>query len=193
MTNPIKWFISLFTKREPEPDPEPKYASTTHELLETTKHLPLLERVKRVIVQDEVMLKHPCYEIDLTNENELHRMHLIIEDLMRCADAFLALTAGLSANQIGWPYKVFIVRTGEKEFKPMVNAKIIGTKGGRRTMSESCLSRIGKSPIPAKRWKEIYVEYFDTGSGAVVKDWVTDKFVAQVIQHEIDHGNGKLI
>lgn len=93
---------------------------------------------------------------------------------------------GLSANQVGLPYRVFVAGHGDS-FVAFFNPKIISYSDNVVNMQEGCLS------FPAlflniKRADAIEVEYQDYMG---IKK--TSKFTgitARVFQHELDHMNG---
>ena len=96
---------------------------------------------------------------------------------------------GISANQVGEPYKVFLIAGGEgpHTVKPFVNAKIVDFSEESNFLEEGCLTYPGLA-IKIKRPRTIKIRYSDaTGETR------TDKFTgmtARIIQHELDHGEG---
>ena len=94
---------------------------------------------------------------------------------------------GMAANMIGVQKRIIIVSLG---FAPLVmyNPVLLKKSGEYKTM-EGCLSLDGERE--AVRYEDIEVEYQD-------KDWKKHKekfsgFTAQIIQHEMDHLEGKII
>lgn len=113
----------------------------------------------------------------------------VIKDLRDTAKAHSDECYGLSANQIGYSVRIIAIRKGIKdEFQIMLNPRIINHSTSTQTQIEYCLS------LPARnitRWNTIDVLY-ETPSGILRKE----RFVglkAAIIQHEIDHLNGKII
>lgn len=94
---------------------------------------------------------------------------------------------GMAANMIG-VLKNIIVFDNNGTYTTMLNPKITYSKGEYEAM-EGCLSLPGQRK--AKRFQEICVSYQDK-SFAHHEETFTG-FVAQIIQHEIDHLNGILI
>ena len=95
---------------------------------------------------------------------------------------------GLSANQLGHPYRVFCMR-GHPENYVCFNPKIVYTSPEVTLMEEACVSFPGVT-VKVKRPKDIRVR-FQTPSGAVV----THKFeglTARTFQHEMDHLDGNM-
>ena len=70
----------------------------------------------------------------------------------------------------------------------MINPVITYTNGEYQT-EEGCLSLIGEREC--KRYKEIEVDYFDMNFRKQYGKYTG--FVAEIIQHEIDHTNGIII
>lgn len=95
---------------------------------------------------------------------------------------------GLSANQCGYEYRVFVMGSGD-EYVAFFNPKITKYSEETLKMEEGCLSFKGLF-INIERPAEIEVEYQDfTGTKK------TGKFAgltARCFQHELDHMNGML-
>ncbi len=96
---------------------------------------------------------------------------------------------GLAANQIGLPYKLFITRTGV-----FINPEILEHSEEfqiekKKSPLEGCLS-LPKYYGVVKRYKWVKIKYFD-GSARGRSD-VFSGFAAVVIQHEMDHLDGKI-
>lgn len=95
---------------------------------------------------------------------------------------------GLSANQLGLPYRVFVMRGDEYNFA-FFNPNIVSYSSEIDVREEGCLSVPGVV-VKVPRSKTVRVR-FQTPSGAV--DTKTfDGLSARVIQHEFDHLNGVL-
>ncbi len=95
--------------------------------------------------------------------------------------------AGLAANMIGKPKRIIAFYIGSLPFV-MINPKII-KKNGKYTTEEGCLSLSGQRQ--AIRHKNITVTYQNLNLEEVTQDF--SEFIAETIQHEIDHCNGILI
>lgn len=95
---------------------------------------------------------------------------------------------GLSANQLGLPYRVFVMRGDEYNFA-FFNPNIVSYSSEIDVREEGCLSVPGVV-VKVPRSKSVRVR-FQTPSGAV--DTKTfDGISSRVIQHEFDHLNGVL-
>ncbi|MGL4343891.1 MAG: peptide deformylase [Cellulosilyticaceae bacterium] len=112
----------------------------------------------------------------------------IIEDMIDTAKANQDICVGLAANQIGEGVRIIIAKMGE-HFVPLVNPKIVKTSQTIYEAEEACLSHTGTKKT--KRYASIEVEYRDRSFKK--KKQKFNGFVAQVIQHELDHCEGILI
>ena len=96
---------------------------------------------------------------------------------------------GLAANQVGLPYRFFIMKDGDGYFETFINPKI-ETATGKRVSEEGCLSF--KNPVKTykiKRKEAVTVSYNTLGGNRVERFFTG--FPATCVQHEIDHLNGR--
>lgn len=96
---------------------------------------------------------------------------------------------GLAANQIGLPYRLFVTRTGV-----FINPEILEHSEDlqpeeKKSPLEGCLS-LPKYYGVVKRWKWVKIKYWKD-SGAAQND-IFEGFPTVVIQHEMDHLDGKI-
>ena len=94
---------------------------------------------------------------------------------------------GMAANMIGVNKAIIAVNMGFMNVA-MFNPRIVKKSGSYQT-EEGCLSLIGVRPCT--RYQEIELEYQDM-------DWKKQRqkytdWIAQIIQHEVDHCNGIII
>ena len=111
----------------------------------------------------------------------------VIRDLTDTLNAHLDGCVGMAANMIGVRKRIIVVRMGPVSVV-MVNP-VITAKRGEYEAEEGCLSLIGVRKC--RRWREIEVSYLDAAflpRRQKYTDWI-----AQIIQHEIDHCNGVII
>lgn len=94
---------------------------------------------------------------------------------------------GLSANQCGYPYRVFVMGAGE-EYIACFNPKVISSEGEVH-MDEGC-STFPMLNLKITRPKKIEVEYQDWLGNKHTKTF--DGITARVFLHELDHMNGIL-
>ncbi|MBI5126950.1 peptide deformylase [Candidatus Roizmanbacteria bacterium] len=118
---------------------------------------------------------------------------------------------GLAANQIGQNLSLFIIKSSEKaKTNVFINPKIIKTVGEqfiapekKGVMNHAPTKKSRRQPVKlegclsipriwgsVKRAKKIYLEYIDV-NGKSHKKWFSG-FEATIIQHEIDHLQGKV-
>lgn len=94
---------------------------------------------------------------------------------------------GLAANMIGENKCIISFSAGDKPVT-MFNP-VIKEKKGEYVAEEGCLSLDKISRIT--RYENITVEYFDKGFKKRRNTY--SGFIAQIIQHEVDHTNGILV
>lgn len=111
----------------------------------------------------------------------------IINDLIDTLKANIDNCVGMAANMIGVKKRIIVFSVGNI-IVPMVNP-VIKKKHYVYDTEECCLSLIGFRKT--KRYKTIEVEYLDRDFNK--KKETFTGFVAQIIQHEIDHCNGIII
>ena len=111
----------------------------------------------------------------------------IASDLLDTLNANKERCVGLAANMIGYNKSIICVSGGLYDFV-MINP-VITSKTGEYDTEEGCLSLIGERKC--KRYNEIEVDYLDMNFNK--QHGIYTGFVAEKIQHEIDHTNGKII
>ncbi|EQB85801.1 peptide deformylase [Clostridium punense] len=112
---------------------------------------------------------------------------VVIDDLIDTLRANLENCVGLAGNMIGVKKRILVFAVGNL-IVPMINPVILNKEGTYET-EESCLSLIGLRKT--KRYKKIEVEYFDRNFKK--QKQVFTGFIAQIIQHEMDHFEGIII
>ena len=100
---------------------------------------------------------------------------------------------GLAAPQVGKNLQVFIV-SYRKTKQAFINPKVIKISGkqkvkNRKQILEGCLS-LPHYYSPIKRAGKIVIEYLDETGKKQTKEFTG--FLAQIIQHELDHLEGKV-
>ena len=96
--------------------------------------------------------------------------------------------AGLAAPQLGFPFRIIVVRIPEKEARAIINPKI-ARKKGERWVHEGCLS-VNDFFRTIKRAESVTVKGRDqNGKEIRIK---AEGLLAQALEHEIDHINGVL-
>ena len=96
---------------------------------------------------------------------------------------------GLSANQIGIPFKVFSMMVDNKDVICCFNPKIIKESDEQVVFSEGCLS-FPQLFLKIKRPEEVWVKYQNADGNEV--DAHFEGLAARIFQHEMDHMNGTI-
>ncbi len=134
----------------------------------------------RPIIHDPLFLAQkslPATEADMQ----------VITDLLDTLRANLDRCVGMAANMIGEKKRVIAVCNGPLQMV-MVNPVIVA-RSGEYEAEEGCLSLAGTRR--AKRYRQITVSWQDQRFQR--QTGVFEGFVAQIIQHEVDHCDGVLI
>ncbi|MBI5023654.1 MAG: peptide deformylase [Candidatus Omnitrophica bacterium] len=95
---------------------------------------------------------------------------------------------GLAAPQVGVNRQIFVADIGDGPMA-FINPKIIRKSGGD-VIEEGCLSIPGVT-VMVRRPEKIVVRYIDENNQPHEK--IYEEMMARVIQHEMDHLDGKLI
>lgn len=132
------------------------------------------------IIHDELSLK---FKSTLATKQDLASA----EDLKDTLIANNGKAAGLAANMIGVQKRIIALFVGPLPIV-MLNP-IIVKKADKYLAYEGCLSLEGERPT--ERYKKITVKY--QNENFETRQQTFSDFVAEVIQHEVDHCNGILI
>jgi peptide deformylase len=147
--------------------------------------------------QDTSVLRKKSVELPVPLDKESREIiQTLIDSFMERDDA-----SGLAAPQIGINKRVIVFRAkgfdeGQKKIKNikdievLVNPRINQERGEKVSMAEGCLS-CPDVQVEVSRFPEIKVRALDAKGEKINKRYLD--FVARVIQHEIDHLDGKLI
>lgn len=148
-----------------------------------------------VIAPNPILEKPMPLVAEINTEIKIH-----IQDMI---DTFLDLKGyGLAANQLGIPYRMFVMNVWEDnsltddpdpinpELLFFVNPEIIKMSSETAFFDESCFS-VPDFSISVKRPVEITLKYLDKNGVEHVREF--KGLQARCIQHEIDHLNGKTV
>ncbi len=111
----------------------------------------------------------------------------VITDLIDTLNAHLDGCVGMAANMIGISKRIIAVRMGPMSVS-MINP-VITAKSGAYQTQEGCLSLMGQRPCT--RYQTIEVSYQD--ANFLPRRQKYSGWIAQIIQHEVDHLNGVII
>lgn len=132
------------------------------------------------INKDRMSLSIPS---DPATKNDLP----VVTDLLDTLTAHKKDCVGMAANMIGVNKQIIAVNVGMTNV-PMINPKIV-QKAKPYDFKEGCLSLTGERETT--RYEEIEVTFEDMNFQKHTQKF--NGFVAEIIQHEIDHFSGTLI
>lgn len=112
----------------------------------------------------------------------------IIADMLDTANAHRDNCAGLACIQIGINKRIILVRDGD-DFKVFCNPAIVKKSAKTYMATEGCLSLDGSREV--KRHNSVMVSWVTPKGKRNVKEFTG--WIAEILQHEIDHCNGILI
>jgi peptide deformylase len=130
----------------------------------------------------EEILRKKCEPIKGITERELK----LFEDMLFTMKHFGGL--GLAAPQVGISERIIVADTGEDTVK-LANPEIMKVKG-RDKLEEGCLS-IPNVKVDVTRPYEVVVRGLNVDGETI--ELKAKGLIARILQHEIDHLNGKLI
>jgi len=132
------------------------------------------------ICKDTIILKQksvPATKLDMP----------VVDDLLDTLRANADRCVGMAANMIGVHKRIIVFSIGLINI-PMINPSIIKRADSYET-EEGCLSLEGVRKTT--RYQSIEVEFFDSNFEKHKQTFTG--FLAQIIQHEVDHCDGILI
>ncbi len=112
----------------------------------------------------------------------------VVQDLLDTIKAHKQECVGMAANMIGVNKNIIVVNDNDK-YLVMINPVVLKTSGRLYETEEGCLSHKGVKKT--KRYEKIKIAYFDENFKKKIKTF--QDYLAQIIQHEIDHCYGILI
>ena len=111
----------------------------------------------------------------------------VVQDLLDTLKANEAGCVGMAANMIGVKKRIIAVNMGFANIA-MINPVIVKKSGAYET-EEGCLSLTGVRKTT--RYKDIEVEFQDINFNRQCQKF--SGWIAQIIQHEVDHCDGIVI
>ena len=112
----------------------------------------------------------------------------LIADMLDTANAHKDNCAGLACIQIGINKRIILVRDGD-DFKVFCNPAIVKRSAKTYMANEGCLSLDGSRAV--KRHNSVMLSWITPKGKRNVKEFTG--WIAEIIQHEVDHTCGKLI
>ncbi len=132
---------------------------------------------------------HPVLDRPTTRISKVDsKIQKLIDDMIETMHANLGV--GLAANQVGIPLRIAVIQ-GPDDIKPLIliNPEIV-KREGRRELTEGCLSipgyqgEVGRSVTVKVKAMNINGRFFRIKAEG--------NLLAQVLEHETDHLDGKL-
>lgn len=140
--------------------------------------------------KDAKFLRKRTVDFDFSRSTKREASELVarMRRIMHAANGI-----GLSANQIGLPWRVFVAEVpdaqGGTKFYAVFNPRLEKTSDETISYEEGCLSVPGKWGDVVRAERVIVSGLDKAGKPSKVKAW---GLLARVFQHEIDHLDGKL-
>ena len=145
-----------------------------------------------ILTQENPILRQYSENIDLLKEKE------IIQDLItNMKDTVInSKGVGIAAPQVGILKRIILVKNPDAEdFFEMINPEIIWTSFDKQYEYEGCLSVLDEQGKPIHRrvvrYDRLKVKWLDI-NGIEHEERINNRLLSRIIQHEIDHLNGKL-
>lgn len=139
----------------------------------------------RDIVKDPIMLARKCKMASATEDKEW------MVDLLDTAEHYRETKncVGLACNQIGGDKRLIVAWNG-RAFFGLMNPVIVKKSKTTHMSEEGCLSLKGTRTVKRHDW--VKVISIDPTTGKSMTNTFSGQ-LAVIVQHEIDHLNGKLI
>ncbi len=141
----------------------------------------------RILTYPDSFLLKPTAEL----ENIDGRTQQMIDSMAETM--YAAPGIGLASIQIGWDRSVLIydisARNDQRQLHVLINPRIVASEGEILSENEGCLS-VPDYRADVKRYERILVEGVDREGKPLRIE--ADGLHAIVLQHEIDHLNGRL-
>ncbi len=146
-----------------------------------------------IYIYGSEVLKEPAKEADLSGRERLSALVADMKETLAAADG-----CGLAAPQVGVAERVLIVDgtvvadvySYLKDFRRvMINPVVLEESRETNEYSEGCLSVPGVY-CDVRRPAKIKIEYYDERFEKVTEE--LDKYAARMVQHELDHLDGRL-
>jgi len=138
--------------------------------------------VLELVPESSSILREPTQVFDFENPQiDPLKLYLDLSRTMRENGGI-----GLSANQVGLPYRVFVLESSYGVPIGMFNPKIVNTNG-EAILDEGCLS-FPDLLVKIKRGTHVRVRFAEWNGEVHTKPF--EGLTARAIQHEVDHLDG---
>ncbi len=151
---------------------------------------------EKINEEETRLLRRRADELPIPLDDEARQsIETLVEAFLERSDA-----VGLAAPQIGISKRVVVFRNkefgdpketlGTGDYDVLVNPRITQSRGDKESMKEGCLSCPDIS-VDVSRSTSIKVKAYDRDGKKINKRYTG--YLARVVQHELDHLDGKLI
>ena len=139
--------------------------------------------IRKIRTLPDPVLREPARKVPLIDSAVLKLIDDMV-DTMRAAEG-----AGLAAPQVGVSLRVVVLEMPGEDALALINPEIVKKKG-ERIIEEGCLSVPGYRG-EVKRAVTVKVKARDR-DGHEIRVTATDDLLAQALEHELDHLEGRL-
>ncbi|MCK9356122.1 MAG: peptide deformylase [Dehalococcoidia bacterium] len=139
--------------------------------------------IRKIRTLPDPVLREPARKVPLIDSAVLKLIDDMI-DTMRASEG-----AGLAAPQVGVSLRVVVIEVPGEDALALINPEIVKKKG-ERVIEEGCLSVPGYRG-EVKRAVTVKVKARDR-DGHEIRVTATDDLLAQALEHELDHLDGRL-
>ena len=137
----------------------------------------------KLIKKDHALLHQPCESVTRWRGKRIAKM--LIREIARNKP----IAVGMSANQIGLPYRVAVIQVKGDPII-LINPEITSKENPIKATNEGCLSYPGQEKKVPRYGKIILIH----ADGTMIRDTANSSWDERLetiaIQHEIDHMNG---
>jgi peptide deformylase len=140
-----------------------------------------------LIKHPDTFLRQPTEEVELPLSEE---NNIILDNMIKIM--YQANGIGLAANQIGYNRRMFVMDTSNERNKPQtfINPIVLSKNNKKVKHTEGCLSCPGEL-VTLQRSITVDLEW--TCRHGKLQHKTFSYLPSKVVQHEMDHLNGKLI
>lgn len=139
--------------------------------------------VRQIVTVPNPVLRERAKRVPLIDS----AVHRLIDDMIETMRASHGV--GLAAPQVGVSLRVAVIEIPEEDILVLINPEITKTKG-ERIIEEGCLSVPGYQG-EVKRAVTVKVRARNR-DGREIRVTATDDILAQALEHEVDHLEGRL-
>ena len=140
--------------------------------------------IRNLRYEGDEILKKKSREVEIIDD----KIQQLIDDMIETMHKYNGV--GLAAVQVGILKRVVVIDTYEDDGPiALINPVILKTSGKTYQIEEGCLSLQGVRKT--QRYESIKVSYLDQDFKKKIKTF--KGYTAQIIQHELDHFEGKII